>query len=159
MGQWLCPQRKHPVHVPLVERSGEAVIVFLTVCTRQRKPIMAAAEVLQLLEESWRRASSWMVGRFMVMPDHLHLFCAPAQQREGHSLMKWVQYWKALVSRRWPRAAEQPVWQLDFWDTQLRPGHHYDEKWEYVRQNPLRAGLVAKVDDWPFQGELNELRQ
>ena len=152
------PQRKHPIHTPLVERSGEAVIVFLTVCTLQRKPILAATDVLQRLEESWRSASTWMVGRFVVMPDHLHLFCAPAE-RDGRSLRDWVRYWKVLVSRRWPRPAEQPVWQLNFWDTQLRRGHHYDEKWDYVRENPVRAGLVSRAEDWPFQGELNELRQ
>jgi hypothetical protein len=45
-----------------------------------------------------------------------------------------------------------------FLDTQLRPGMHYDEKWQYVRQNPVRAGLAADSDAWPHQGELNELR-
>ncbi len=63
-----------------------------------------------------------------------------------------------IVSRRWPRPEQQPIWQLDFWDTQLRKSTHYDEKWEYVSQNPVRAGLVRAPDDWPYQGELNELR-
>jgi hypothetical protein len=45
-----------------------------------------------------------------------------------------------------------------FWDTQLRRGENYDEKWEYIRANPVRAGLVPRVEDWPHQGELNELR-
>jgi putative transposase len=35
---------------------------------------------------------------------------------------------------------------------------HYDKKWEYVRQNPVRAGLVAEPDDWPHRGELQTLR-
>jgi len=37
-------------------------------------------------------------------------------------------------------------------------GMHYDEKWEYVRQNPVRAGLVAESDDWPHRGEMHALR-
>ena len=31
---------------------------------------------------------------------------------------------------------------------------HYDEKWEYIRQNPVRAGLVERVDEYPFGGSL-----
>jgi putative transposase len=46
---------------------------------------------------------------------------------------------------------------LDFWDTQLRRQAHYNEKWEFVRENPVRAGLVHDPDDWPYQGELNHL--
>jgi hypothetical protein len=48
-------------------------------------------------------------------------------------------------------------WQPDCWDTQLRSGEHYHEKWEYVRQNPMRAGLANVPEDWPWQGELNVL--
>jgi len=47
---------------------------------------------------------------------------------------------------------------MNFWDTQLRGVAHYDQKWEYTLQNPVRAGLVASPEDWPFSGELNEFR-
>jgi len=50
-----------------------------------------------------------------------------------------------------------PIWQRDFWDTQLRKGENYDEKWQYVLENPVRAGLVKHSEDWPYQGELNVL--
>ncbi len=156
--------RKHPVHQPIVERFNEPAIVFLTVCTQDRKRLLARADVVALLRDSWRAAESWRVGRFMVMPDHVHLFCAPATLHgtdgavPSRPIGQWVRYWKTLASRRWPRVDEQPVWQLDFWDTQLRHLRHYDEKWEYVRQNPVRAGLVAEPAAWPHQGEINELR-
>ena len=50
-----------------------------------------------------------------------------------------------------------PLWQRDCWDRQLRTGESYTQKWEYVRNNPVRKGLVANADDWPYQGELNVL--
>jgi REP element-mobilizing transposase RayT len=149
--------RKHPVHPPTSERFNEPTIVFLTVCTQDRKPVLATPEVVNLLRESWSRTVGWEVGRFIVMPDHVHLFCAPSELPPP-TLAPWVRYWKMLASRRWPRPADQPVWQLDFWDTQLRHVAHYDEKWEYVRQNPVRAGLVGEPEAWPYQGELSELR-
>ncbi|HEX8295225.1 MAG TPA: hypothetical protein VF593_02925 [Chthoniobacteraceae bacterium] len=149
--------RKHPVHHPSVLRCNEPAIVFVTVCTKDRKRILAAPDVVALLRESWRDATSWLVGRFVVMPDHLHLFCATGEN-PSRPIGQWIRYWKTLASRRWPRPREQPVWQIDFWDSQLRDIASYEAKWEYVRQNPVRAGLIAHPDAWPHQGELNELR-
>src|SRR4030095_9854688 len=44
-----------------------------------------------------------------------------------------------------------------FFDHLIRHGESYSEKWEYVRQNPVRAGLVHQADDWPWQGEIVRL--
>jgi REP element-mobilizing transposase RayT len=148
--------RKHPAHHSFVERFNELAIVLLTVCTKDRKRILAKAAACETLVSAWNAASDWSVGRYVVMPDHLHLFCSPANTL-GRPLEQWVRSWKTLASRRWPRPKQQPICQLDFWDTQLRRREHYDEKWEYVRANPVRAGLVTHPDDWPFQGELNQL--
>src|SRR6266576_2708973 len=49
------------------------------------------------------------------------------------------------------------IWQRDFWDTQLRRSENYDSKWQYVVDNPVRAGLAREADEWPFQGELSFL--
>jgi hypothetical protein len=40
----------------------------------------------------------------------------------------------------------------------MRSSESYAERWEYVRCNPVRAGLVSKPDDWPYQGEIHILR-
>ena len=69
-------------------------------------------------------------------------------------MLAWVAYWKRLVAF----AVGHSFWQKNFWDTQLRQHESYTAKWEYVRANPVRAGLVAHADEWPHQGELNLLR-
>ena len=51
-----------------------------------------------------------------------------------------------------------PVWQEEFFDHVLRSSESYSEKWNYVRNNPLRHGLIANADDWPWQGQIEELR-
>jgi putative transposase len=112
---------------------------------------------MQIDFPSWRDAASWNVGRYVILPDHVHPFCAPAVF-PGRPLAQWVQYWKARASLAWPRRLEQPIWQRDGWDTQLRRHENYEAKWQYVLANPVRAGLVAKPEDWPHQGELNVLR-
>jgi putative transposase len=148
--------RKGPAHPPVRERFNEAIIVFLTACSKDRKPLFARADSVAVILDAWQQAKSWSIGRFVVMPDHVHLFVRRVFPTE--SLMQWVRYWKSVASRNWPRAHEQPIWQRDFWDTQLRRSENYDSKWRYVRDNPVRAGLARHADDWPFQGELNLLR-
>ena len=71
-------------------------------------------------------------------------------------LDNWVRYWKSQFTKRCHDAAQS--WQVDHWDTRLRREESYEDRWNYVRSNPIRAGLVPSVDDWPFQGELNSLR-
>lgn len=142
--------------MPLLRVGNRTHIVFLTVCTQDRKKILDTNEVHDLLRAEWLKADSWVVGKYVILPDHVHLFCSPSSA-DAPEPKKWVKYWKAMCSRSWPIAEQQPVWQIDCWDRQLRSGENYSDKWAYVRNNPVRHGLVADSSEWPFQGELVSL--
>jgi hypothetical protein len=47
-----------------------------------------------------------------------------------------------------------PIWQRGFFDHVLRNDESYGDKWNYVRENPVRAGLVSNPDEWPYSGEI-----
>jgi len=149
----LFPERHKPASGVFVHPT-QPTIVLLNVCTHQRHPWLAQPVVHESLKRVWEEALAWLVGRYVLMPDHLHLFCAPGVQPV--SLDRWVSYWKRLFSLR----ADNPTWrwQVKHWDTRLRSSESYEQKWQYVLSNPVRKGLVARVEDWPYQGELNLLR-
>jgi len=46
------------------------------------------------------------------------------------------------------------VWQRVFFDHLLRSEESYAQKWDYVRENPVRAGLVAHSNEWTYLGEI-----
>jgi putative transposase len=148
--------RKRPAHQPVVDRANASRIVFLTVCTEKRHPLLCHDDVHALLIKCWQEADAWQVGRYILMPDHIHLFCSPVGL-EYPPLTAWVSYWKSLSARAWPGQDVGKVWQRDFWDTQLRKGESYTEKWHYVVNNPVRAELVDCASKWFYQGELSEL--
>jgi REP-associated tyrosine transposase len=150
------PYRKHPVHLPPLGDYGRAIIIFVTVCTAQRRKILASPRAHEAIVEAWQFANGWLVGRYVILPDHLHFFCAP-NEFDGPSLERWMSYWKSIVTRNLGEAGSS-LWQRHFWDRQLRRTESYDEKWEYVRTNPVRYELVSEAAAWPYQGELNELR-
>ena len=58
---------------------------------------------------------------------------------------------KAAVARVLKReGVEGPYWQKGFFDHVLRGSESASEKWAYGRNNPVRAGLVQRADDWPY---------
>jgi putative transposase len=147
------PGRRHPASGVFISLE-HPTIVFLTVCTKDRRPWLAQSVVHETLVQVWNEANAWLVGEYVLMPDHLHLFCSP--QALSFTLDQWVRYWKSLFSKR----IQQPEyrWQTGHWDTRLRRSENYREKWAYVRMNPVRKGLVAASEFWPFQGPINALR-
>ena len=144
------PVRRHPDEGVLVFR-GLPTIVFLTVCTAKRQKGLANEHVQKALVAAWDIADAWQVGLYLIMPDHVHLFCWP--QKEGYEIEQWITFWKRQF-RRFCRQA--PRLQSRGFHHRLRHDEGYEEKWQYVRQNPVRAGLVNESDDWPYQGSLHD---
>ena len=126
----------------------------MTVCTKDRKPILANDTAHRILRQAWRDADHFLVGRYVMMPDHLHLFASPSSP-DHSDVMRWIGYWKRLATQAWPHQNDFPLWQTRCWDTQLRAGASYSAKWDYVRANPVRHSLVSETEDWLYQGDLN----
>jgi putative transposase len=146
-------QRRHPAKGVFIFL-GKATIVFVTVCSRQRKKNLANPIVHEALLKAWSKADRWMIGAYVIMPDHIHFFCSPTDIRL--EIEPWVTFWKREFRRTLGPAA--PRFQNDCFHHRLRGHESYTEKWDYVRTNPVRAGLVKHPDDWPYQAVLNELR-
>ncbi len=145
------PSRQKPAHGIRIT-SNAPTIVFLTVCTKDRIKILDNDSTHNLLVKIWRDSDAWLAGRYVLMPDHIHLFASP--NGEKSSLEMWVRYWKSIFTRQ--RDGES-IWQDGHWDRRLRSSESYEQKWEYVRSNPVRHGFVGRWQDWKYQGEIHEL--
>jgi putative transposase len=150
------PGRQHLPHLAPLEFANQTTVIFLTMCAEKRRPLLARPEIVALLLDCWRRADHWRVGRWVVMPDHLHLFCAPSTW-PATPIESWARFWRSQVTRRWPHRDETPIWQRDFFDRRLRSGESYHQKWLYLWENPIKAGMVSRPENWPYQGEMNVL--
>ncbi len=135
-------------------------LFFITCCVRDREKMLADERVAQILVEAWQTSPEvygWLVGRHVVMPEHVHFFAAPRRD-DAKTLSQFLASWKRWTKRQiHAQGVSTFEWQAEFFDHLLRSGESYEEKWEYVRANPVRAGLVVTPDEWPFQGELNVL--
>ena len=133
-------------------------IFFVTICTQNRRPILNNSlchnAFLSFCESSPTLAKVW-VGRYVLMPDHLHVFISA----EGSvSLARWVASLKRHLTKLIKSSrVEAAIWQQGFFDHVLRDGETYSDKWKYVYENPIRAGLIGPGEEWPFAGEVNRL--
>lgn len=127
-------------------------VYFVTLCTKSRRKILADADVHSALIKYGRIGNErgFTLGRYVVMPDHIHLFVSGTTDFD---LGIWVRGLKRVVAAAIPGPRSE-IWQRGFFDHVIRNSESYSQKWDYVRQNPVRAGLVPAADRWPYQGEI-----
>jgi putative transposase len=143
------PKRKHPPN-GVLESETRPTIVFLTVCTAWRASWLANHAIDEALVTIWWSATHWKVGPYILMPNHLHLFAWPGILNAD--LDGWVRYWKSQFSNTISNRSLR--WQPSCFHHRLRSCESADSKRLYMINNPVRAGLVARSEEWPFQGEL-----
>lgn len=130
-------------------------VFYVTLCTYRRRRLLASDAVhtsfIQFAERAYAKYNI-AVGRYVIMPDHIHLFVTGP---DDFDLGRWIGTFKQSLSKSVSRAkTSEPLWQRGFFDHVLRSEESYGQKWNYVRDNPVRAGLVRRADDWPYAGEI-----
>jgi putative transposase len=157
----MIKNRPHRLDLIYIDRP----LFFVTFCTRNRRKIPSLDCAKTTLENYGRSASEKFntgLDRYVIMPDHIHLFVRGDPE---FSLSRWVGGLKRAISVevvcsggpegfRGGKSDSRQLWQPGFFDHVLRSDESYAEKWNYVRQNPVRAGLVARAEEWPYQGEV-----
>ena len=144
--------RKNPaagVHIELDRHN----IVLLTVTTKDRVPWLANETAQKFLQETWQTATAWLAGDYLLMPDHIHVFCAPHDL--AFTIEQWITFWKRDFKQRHGRGDWS--FQSRGWHHRLRAGEDCTQKWIYVQENPVRKGLVKRIEDWPFKGNGHQL--
>ncbi len=84
-----------------------------------------------------------------VMPNHVHVLI---EQLPGHPLSKVIHSWKSYTAHEANKLLGRTgdFWMPDYFDRFIRDQKHFDAVIEYIHQNPVKAGLVAAPEDWPW---------
>ena len=145
-------------------------LYFVTVCNADRKPFLANARV----HEHFRKfgeaglTRGVFVGKYVLMPDHLHLFVAFGEEYESgilerrrsqtgatEDLVAAVYDRRLSLLSQWMKSLKNslsktlrgmnvpaPHWQKGFFDHVMRSPESYADKWRYVAENPVRKRLA-----------------
>jgi REP element-mobilizing transposase RayT len=117
----------------------------------QRRPIFTDWRLGRLLVAELRRAhdQEWVNSiAWVVMPDHFH-WLVQIEQRTLAQLMQAIKSRSTLAINR-ALNSEGAFWQTGYHDRAIRDGEQLLPFARYIVANPLRAGLVDKIGDYPL---------
>jgi putative transposase len=123
---------------------------FITTVAWQRLLIFRVDARTRLMIEvlfEYRDQGKYWLHEFVVMPDHIHLLLTPGPEI---SLERAVQFIKGGYSYRLRKSEKIQVWQESFTNHRIRDAEDFERHREYVRMNPVRAGLVRDAEAYPF---------
>ena len=151
--------RKRPPRLNEVFSCYDPPLYFVTMVTWIRQPLLASESVHETFRQfAFKQSANGVaVGRYVLMPDHIHLFIRIGYGRRLNESIKFLK--QAVTKRLREDAPALRVWQSGFFDHLLRNHESYAEKWQYVVENPVRKGLVKTPEEWPFQGEIVRLER
>ncbi|MGH7983439.1 MAG: transposase [Candidatus Udaeobacter sp.] len=137
-----------PPRIPVMLPWECKVIYFITLCVVPRCKALANDAAWKAVCETLGRLDKWNTYCIMTMPDHIHLLTAPRDRELSvAAFLKWFKRWfnESYCAR------EKWEWQQGGFDRLLRTSESVHEKWNYIRENPVRAGLVVHWKQWPYQ--------
>ncbi|HEX3321636.1 MAG TPA: transposase [Terriglobales bacterium] len=145
--------RKYDYRRKLPHLQKDCKALFITFCTKDRWiiPDMARTVVLEVCLYSHEKRFT-LFGA-VVMPDHVHLVLLPLADSEGmFSISEIMQGIKSTSAHRINKLLGRKgiVWQQESFDHVLRVEEGIAEKVNYIINNPVRAGLAERSEQYPW---------
>jgi REP element-mobilizing transposase RayT len=138
--------------LPHYQKAGKALFVTFRKLGKEPLSNEARTVVLQhcLAGHGWK----FHLHAAVVMPEHVHLLLTLLPDAQGwpYELSATLKLIKGASARSVNRLLRQsgPLWQDESFDHVLRSNESFEEKLEYIRQNPVRRGLTAHPQDYPW---------
>ena len=138
-------RRSLPHDPPLWVRRDEAMF-FITICCQPKgrnrlcHPDLAGGLFESVAFRQTR--GDWWVDVLLLMPDHLHMLVVFPSEK---AMTATIGPWKEYIAKRFG-----VEWQRDYFDHRLRRDESLREKTDYILHNPVRRGLVAAEEEWPY---------
>jgi putative transposase len=126
-------------------------VYCITTVTRDRRPLFADITVARLLIHELRRLHEHGYTTslaWVVMPDHLHWLIQLNERWPLPRVVKTIKARSALTINRY-LSQHGSIWQRAYHDRAARRDEDIRQLARYIVANPLRAGLVRKIGDYP----------
>ena len=131
---------------------------FLTFVTWERLELTPEARQVVLDSCQFFHNQRYQIFAGVVMPDHVHLLIQPFLKSETKcwSMGSILHSIKSYSAKQIPQVMGHigKVWEDGRYDRLMRNEEEFQQKWEYIRQNPVKAQLSKTPEDYPFFWEV-----
>jgi REP-associated tyrosine transposase len=143
----------------LTHRTVPGSSYFVTTKAFQNRALFRVAEIAESVVQTvkhYRDRGEYLLHEYVLMPDHLHVMITPSST---NSLEKSMQFIKGGSSYRLNQQRGQKIdlWNAGFHDWTIRDIADWQAKAQYIRENPVKAGLVERAEDWPYSSANGKL--
>jgi len=137
--------------LPHWEKEGSTYFVTFRVNKTLGKPLVKNPTLADVVEEAlwFGYGERYILDAYVVMPDHVHLLLTPLY---GWRLSRILQGIKGYTSREINKLLNRKgsFWQDESFDHLVRNEASWIDKFEYIHNNPVNAGLVDRPEDYKF---------
>ncbi|MDX1811665.1 MAG: transposase [Gammaproteobacteria bacterium] len=134
---------------------------FFTVNLHERKNNNLLIQQIDLLREVIQRVKSkhpFTIHGWVVLPEHFHcILSLPENDSDFATRLRLI---KSGFSKLVPnneqlsesrlKRGERGIWQRRYWDRMIRDQADFNAHMDYIHINPVKHGLVNRVQDWPY---------
>lgn len=142
--------RSHAVRWTEYDYASDAD-VHLTLCAYVGQPFSDERVARMVCEnvEFYTCKLNYRLYGYTLMPDHLHVLLSPADS--AVKLSKWLQDFKSYTTNQYRRlTGATRLWQESGHDHVCRATETAEAVLAYIVENPVRAGLVERWQEWPW---------
>ena len=139
-------------NLPHLQEPGQ--VYFLTWRCRQGQTLAPGERDLVLQTLQHYNGSKWRLFAAVILPDHVHALVQPLEHPEGgtYNLSQIIHSVKRFstheINRQ--RSAKGSLWQDERYDRIVRDEDEFLEKWNYIRNNPVKAELAKRPEEYPW---------
>lgn len=137
-------------NLPHWELTGSTYFITSRVDSRVDKPFLyrhIAEQMSSILVRDHKK--KYYLHAYVIMPDHLHILITPYVDQSLANIMQNIKGFSAYcINKLLNRKGK--FWQNENFDHLIRDSEGFVEKWEYIKQNPVKGNLCANAEDYPF---------
>ena len=142
----------------------EGYSYYLTIVTQNRQPILI--DNIELLRESFRRSKKrydYNIEAIVILPDHIHMIITPKIPNEYSKIITYIkrdflyqlnnnvkEEAKINLTASTYNRQHSGIWQRRFYEHTIRDEKDFLKIFEYMKINPIKHGLVEKINDWEY---------
>ncbi|MNZ34887.1 Transposase IS200 like protein [compost metagenome] len=138
---------------------------FFTVVTERRQSILTNPDIRLALRhaiQDVRNTRPFQIDAWVILPDHLHaIWTLPEGDADFSNRWRLIKrhvsnacggrYFRPdLLTSRRSTKRQSTLWQQRFWEHRIRNEQDFQQHFDYLHGNPLKHGLVCRVQDWPW---------